>query len=184
MNTSLGDVMNLKKRDHGAGVEGGQAGRSPLYRFDGPCHGAGVGDERAERLAAAAALARRRAYAPYSGFRVGAALLARDGRIFTGCNVENAAYTPSICAERTAFSKAVSEGCREFDAICIVGGAMDPPEAPCSPCGVCLQVMMEFCDPEAFLVILAGKGGRHEAYLLKELLPRGFGPANLNRTPG
>ena len=89
-------------------------------------------------------------YTPYSGFKVGAALLAKNGTVYTGCNIENAAYTPTNCAERTAFFKAVSEGVKEFDAICIVGGKDGVLTEHAPPCGVCRQVMMEFCDPEEF----------------------------------
>ena len=89
-------------------------------------------------------------YTPYSGFKVGAALLAKNGTVYTGCNIENAAYTPTNCAERTAFFKAVSEGVKEFDAICIVGGKDGVLTEYAPPCGVCRQVMMEFCDPEEF----------------------------------
>ena len=94
-------------------------------------------------------------YSPYSGFKVGAALLTKDGEIYTGCNIENASYTPTNCAERTAFFKAVSEGIREFQAICIVGGQNGVLTGYAAPCGVCRQVMMEFCDPETFQIILA-----------------------------
>ena len=87
-------------------------------------------------------------YAPYSNFKVGAALLAKNGEIYTGCNIENAAYTPTNCAERTAFFKAVSEGIKEFDVICIVGGKGGVLTEYAAPCGVCRQVMMEFCNPE------------------------------------
>lgn len=118
-------------------------------------------------------------YVPYSGFRVGAALLAQNGSIYTGCNIENAAYTPTNCAERTAFFKAVSEGVRSFRAICIVGGPDGRLESYTPPCGVCRQVMMEFCDPEAFRIILAKSREEYEIFTLKELLPSGFGPANL-----
>ena len=89
-------------------------------------------------------------YTPYSGFKVGAALLTKDGKFYTGCNIENAAFTPTNCAERTAFFKAVSEGEREFRAICIVGGKDGVLTEYAAPCGVCRQVMMEFCDPETF----------------------------------
>lgn len=119
--------------------------------------------------------ARHFAYAPYSGFSVGAALLAADGTVFTGCNVENSTFTPGNCAERTAFFKAVSEGYREFRAIAIVGGPSEKePEDFCSPCGVCRQVMMEFCDPETFQVILGRGDGQEKSYTLAELLPLGF----------
>mgnify|MGYP000951111538 CR=1 FL=1 len=116
-------------------------------------------------------------YTPYSNFKVGAALLAKNGEIFTGCNIENASYTPTNCAERTAFFKAVSEGVREFRAICIVGGK-DGKEYT-APCGVCRQVMMEFCDPKTFQIILAVDKERYEIYTLEELMPLGFGPLNL-----
>ena len=120
------------------------------------------------------------AYTPYSGFKVGAALLAKDGSIYTGCNIENAAYTPTNCAERTAFFKAVSEGVREFQAICIVGGKDGILEEYAPPCGVCRQVMMEFCDPDTFQIILAIDPDHYKIYTLKELLPMGFGPLNLS----
>ncbi len=94
-------------------------------------------------------------YTPYSNFKVGAALLSKNGTIYTGCNIENAAYTPTNCAERTAFFKAVSEGVKEFQAICVVGGKDGVLTEYAPPCGVCRQVMMEFCNPEKFQVILA-----------------------------
>lgn len=118
-------------------------------------------------------------YVPYSHFHVGAALLSRSGKIYTGCNIENAAYTPTNCAERTAFFKAVSEGVKEFDAICVVGGKEGILTEYASPCGVCRQVMMEFCDPDTFQVILAVSREKYEIFPLKELMPMGFGPANL-----
>ncbi len=119
------------------------------------------------------------AYAPYSGYRVGAALLASDGKIYTGCNIENAAYTPTICAERTAFFKAVSEGVRDFEAICIAGGSGETPAGYSAPCGVCRQVMREFCDPQTFLIILATGRENYDIYTLEQLLPMSFGPENL-----
>ena len=118
-------------------------------------------------------------YSPYSGFKVGAALLTKDGEIYTGCNIENASYTPTNCAERTAFFKAVSEGVREFQAICIVGGQNGVLTEYAAPCGVCRQVMMEFCDPETFQIILAINKEKYDVFTLKELLPLGFWPANL-----
>lgn len=121
------------------------------------------------------------AYTPYSGFLVGAALLTESGEIYTGCNIENAAYTPTNCAERTAFFKAVSEGERHFAAICIVGGKDGKLADYTSPCGVCRQVMMEFCEPEQFKIILAISREEYRIYTLKELLPEGFGPARLAR---
>ena len=118
-------------------------------------------------------------YTPYSNFKVGAALLAKNGEIFTGCNIENASYTPTNCAERTAFFKAVSEGVREFRAICIVGGKDGKLTEYTAPCGVCRQVMMEFCNPKTFQIILAVDKERYEIYTLEELMPLGFGPLNL-----
>lgn len=123
--------------------------------------------------------ARKRAYTPYSHFQVGAALVTKQGKVYLGCNIENASYTPSNCAERTAFFKAVSEGEREFAAIAVVGDAEGT--ETCSPCGVCRQVMREFCAPEEFRILLEdGKGGILN-YSLAELLPLGFGPENLAR---
>ena len=118
-------------------------------------------------------------YTPYSHFRVGAALLGKNGEIYKGCNIENAGYTATSCAERTAFFKAVSEGIREFRAICIVGGREGILTEYTAPCGVCRQVMMEFCDPETFQIILAVDSEHYDVYTLKELLPLGFGPSNL-----
>ena len=123
---------------------------------------------------------REQAYTPYSGFRVGAALLTRSGTVYLGCNIENASYGPTNCAERTAFFKAVSEGEREFEAIAIVGGPGEGRTGEmCAPCGVCRQVMMEFCDPKTFRIILENGGGKVRTFLLEELLPLGFGPDNL-----
>ena len=118
-------------------------------------------------------------YTPYSNFKVGAALLAKNGTIYGGCNIESASYTPTNCAERTAFFKAVSEGVREFDAICIVGGKDGVLTEYAAPCGVCRQVMMEFCNPETFQIILATGKEQYEVFTLKEMLPLGFGPENL-----
>ena len=118
-------------------------------------------------------------YTPYSNFKVGAALLAKNGEIYTGCNIENASYTPTNCAERTAFFKAVSEGVRDFQAICIVGGKDGNLTGYTAPCGVCRQVMMEFCDPKTFQIILAVDKERYTIYTLEELMPLGFGPLNL-----
>lgn len=122
--------------------------------------------------------ARVNSYCPYSGFSVGAALLSRNGRVFTGCNIENAAYGPSNCAERTAFFKAVSEGVTEFSAIAIIGGKKNEKGQFCAPCGVCRQVMSEFCKENEFDVIL-GDEKEFRVYKLKELLPESFGAANL-----
>lgn len=123
--------------------------------------------------------ARGMAYTPYSNFDVGAALLTKGGNIYKGCNIESAAYTPTNCAERTAFFKAVSEGEKEFEAIAVVGGPKGKAaDELCPPCGVCRQVMMDFCDPNQFKIILVDKEQIKE-YKLCELLPLGFGPSNL-----
>ena len=124
--------------------------------------------------------ARLKAYTPYSNFKVGAALLTKSGKVYLGCNIENATYTPTNCAERTAFFKAVSEGERECEKIAIVG-AKDGEDANvmCSPCGVCRQVMMEFCDPKEFQIILANGENTCRVMTLEELLPCGFSSSNL-----
>ena len=136
-------------------------------------------DTQIQKLIEEASAQLAHAYAPYSNFKVGAALLTDDGEIYTGCNIENAAYTPTNCAERTAFFKAVSKGKRSFRAICVVGGLRGTLSASISPCGVCRQVMMEFCDPETFQVILAAGKESYQIYRLKDLMPLGFGPENL-----
>ena len=118
--------------------------------------------------------ARGKSYCPYSVFAVGAALQTKEGKIYQGCNIENAAFTPTNCAERTAFFKAVSEGEKEFCRIAIVGGKKDGVLELTSPCGVCLQVMQEFCDPDAFEVILATAEEKYEILKLRQLLPYGF----------
>ena len=121
------------------------------------------------------------AYAPYSHHHVAAALLCKDGSVYTGFNIENAAYSPTICAERSAFVRAVNDGQREFETIVICGGMYGKAEAYCAPCGVCRQVMREFCDPERFVVILAREDGSYLEKRLEELLPMGFGPENLSK---
>ena len=123
--------------------------------------------------------ARERAYAPYSGFRVGAALLSASGRVYLGCNIENAAYTPTNCAERTAFFKAVSEGEHDFCAIAIVGGQGDDVSELCAPCGVCRQVMAEFCGADFRVLLGNSKGFR--ALTLGELLPLSFSSLDLQQ---
>ena len=126
--------------------------------------------------------AQENCYTPYSHFNVGAALLGKNGVIYQGCNIENASYTPTNCAERTAFFKAVSEGQREFDAIAIVGNKEGEAGECCSPCGVCRQVMMEFCNPKEFKIYLAKDRNNFDDYIeytLEEILPMGFGPSNL-----
>lgn len=123
--------------------------------------------------------AREMAYVPYSNYMVGAALLTKAGKVYKGCNIENASYTPTNCAERTAFFKAVSEGEREFVAIAIVGGYAGAPTDYAYPCGVCRQVMMEFCDPKEFRVITAVSEEEYLDKTLEEMLPHGFGPSSL-----
>lgn len=113
------------------------------------------------------------AYVPYSGFKVGAALLTKAGKVYTGCNIENAAYGPSNCAERTAFFKAVSEDEREFTAIAVVGGRDGIVTDIFPPCGVCRQVMQEFCTPD-FMIYMGRGDGTYEAVRLDTLLPYGF----------
>lgn len=141
----------------------------------------GISMESKELIALALA-ARENAYAPYSGFRVGAALLCKDGTVYQGCNVENAAYGPSNCAERTAIFKAVSEGKQDFAKIAIVGGLKDTKTFEyCPPCGVCRQVMMEFVNPKTFEIILWAGGDQIKTVTLDELFPMGFGPDNLGK---
>lgn len=127
-----------------------------------------------KKLIRAAMDSKEFAYVPYSNFRVGAAILTADGRIYTGCNIENAAFSPTICAERTAVAKAVSEGCRKFTAIAVTGDKGDY----LSPCGVCRQVLAEFCDLKNFTVILANNEEDYREMKLEELLPGSFGKEN------
>jgi len=130
------------------------------------------------QLAKLAIKAMESSYSPYSNFRVGAALLAKNGKIYTGCNIESAAYSPTICAERTAFAKAVSEGEREFLAIA-VAGAPDGGEAQyCYPCGVCRQTLKEFFTDDNE-VIIAKTETDYKIHKFKDILPFGFGPENL-----
>ena len=126
-----------------------------------------------QKLIRQAMEAREKAYAPYSGFFVGAALECKDGTVYTGCNIENASFSPTNCAERTAFFKAVSEGQREFRRIAIVGGKEGEMVAP-SPCGVCLQVMAEFCEAAQFEIIMARSEDDYTVRKLAELLPNSF----------
>lgn len=121
--------------------------------------------------------ARAFAYAPYSNHKVGAALVGKSGKIYLGCNVENAAYSPTNCAERTAIFKAVSEGEREFSAIAIVGGVGDALSEMCAPCGVCRQVLAEFCEPD--MKVVMGTPDKVVTSTLRDLLPYSFGKANL-----
>ena len=129
-------------------------------------------------LCAAAIAAMEKAYAPYSGYKVGAALLTKSGKVFTGCNIENASFSPTVCAERTAVFKAVSEGEREFAMLAVCGGKEGEITGVFPPCGVCRQVLAEFCPPE-FPVLLVTGADTFERYTLAGLLPRGFGPAFL-----
>jgi len=133
-----------------------------------------------KELVRTALTARALAYTPYSHFSVGAALLTESGKVYTGCNIECASYAVSNCAERTAFYKAVSNGERKFTAIAVVGGKSGAPVTViCPPCGICRQVMMEFCDPETFQIVLASGNETWKILTLDELLPMGFGPKNL-----
>ena len=122
--------------------------------------------------------AREKSYTPYSKFKVGAALLAKNGTVYTGCNIESASYTPTNCAERTAFFKAVSEGVTEFETIAVVGGAEGESARLCSPCGVCRQVMAEFCNSD-FRIIMADADYNMRICSLDEILPYRFGPEDL-----
>lgn len=123
--------------------------------------------------------ARKMAYAPYSNHKVGAALVGKSGKVYTGCNVENAAYTPTNCAERTAVFKAVSEGETEFTAIAIVGGLGDKLSEVCAPCGVCRQVLAEFCDKDLHIVM--GTPDKIVVSTLADLLPISFGKSDLSK---
>ena len=135
----------------------------------------GLSEKTSDReLVALAADARERAYAPYSGFAVGAALLGRSGRVYTGCNVENASYPLTTCAERTALAKAVSEGERSFEAIAVIT------ETGATPCGACRQILREFGGPRGELrVLVADTQGNVRPFTIDELLPAGFTPDQL-----
>ena len=126
-----------------------------------------------EKLVQLAVQAMQGAYAPYSGYKVGAALLCADGTVYTGFNIENASYTPTVCAERTAFFKAITDGKREFSAIAVCGGKDGVIQGYFPPCGVCRQVMREFCK-EDFLVHMAGADGAIKTRTLAQLLPDSF----------
>lgn len=126
-----------------------------------------------EELINIAESARKNAYAPYSDFCVGAALLTKSGRVYTGCNVENASYGATCCAERNAFGQAIANGEKAFSMIAVVGAPRDQKaDTPCMPCGICRQVMREFCD-DSFEILIASKKGVLR-YTLKELLPSSF----------
>ena len=139
-----------------------------------------ISDLMCRELINRAITAQKMSYATYSHWNVGAAKQEKNGNIYSGCNIENAAYTPTNCAERTAFFKAVSEGIKDFAAIAIVGGPDYTIKDFCAPCGVCRQVMMEFCDPKKFCIILARSEDDYGVYTLEEMLPLGFGPDDLN----
>ena len=130
-----------------------------------------------QQLIDLAVKARENAYVPYSGFKVGACLLAKSGKVYLGCNIENSAYGPTNCAERTAFFKAISEGEREFEKIAIVGGKQEDLSDLVAPCGVCRQVMAEFCD-ENFIVLLGNPKNIRE-FKLNQVLPLAFTPKDL-----
>ena len=132
-----------------------------------------------EKLCELAREAMTHAYVPYSGYQVGAALLCADGTVYQGCNIENASYSPTVCAERTAFFKAVYDGHRDFAAIAVCGGKDGVITGAFPPCGVCRQVMKEFCQDDRFQIILARSVKENTVYTLAELLPMGFGPDNL-----
>lgn len=127
-----------------------------------------------KELALTAIKAMNAAYAPYSGYRVGAALLTASGRVYTGCNIENASYTPTVCAERTAIFKAVSEGEREFAMLAVAGGKDGVITGVFPPCGVCRQVLAEFCSPEMPIILVKNADGNGEIHTLGELLPLSF----------
>ncbi len=124
--------------------------------------------------------AMKNAYVPYSGYKVGAALLTENGKIFTGCNIENAAYTPTVCAERVAFFNAVSSGERKFTAIAVAGGRDGVINGAFPPCGVCRQVMAEFCSPDFTVLVVTGTE-TYKKYSLSELLPEAFTPKNIEK---
>lgn len=126
-----------------------------------------------EELLSRADEARARSYCPYSQFAVGAALLCSDGRVFVGCNIENSAFSPTVCAERVAIFSAVAAGARDFAAIAVSGGKAGKEPINCTPCGVCRQVMGEFCSPD-FPVVLRGDDGETVIYTLEKLLYAGF----------
>ncbi len=131
-------------------------------------------------LCAAAVAAMDSAYAPYSGYKVGAALLTGEGKVYTGCNIENASYTPTVCAERTAVFKAVSGGERVFSMLAVAGGKDGVLSGAFPPCGVCRQVLAEFCPPEFPVLVVTGEG-HYTEYTLGDLLPASFNPTYLEK---
>ena len=135
--------------------------------------------ETIDRLVSRALEMVPRAYAPYSRFQVGAAVLAESGKCYGGANVENASYPAGICAERNAIAQAVASGERKLTAIAICGGKDGVIADYCPPCGICRQVMREFCDPKEMIVVLAKSPEEYKEMTLEELLPLGFGPEDL-----
>lgn len=131
-------------------------------------------DGEVRQLIEMAIEARKNSYSPYSNYQVGACLQGKSGNLYTGCNIENAGYSATNCAERTAFFKAVSQGENKFKRIALVGGKKGQKLEFCPPCGICRQVMQEFCDPEEFEIIIAISAEKYQSYLLKEILPLGF----------
>ena len=133
-----------------------------------------------EKLVELAKEAMTHAYVPYSGYKVGAALLTASGAVYTGCNIENAAYSPTVCAERTAVFKAVSEGERAFVMLAVAGGKDGVLGGAFPPCGVCRQVLAEFCSPETPILVVT-ESGRYDEYTLAQLLPAAFSPAHVEK---
>lgn len=133
-----------------------------------------------KELCKAAIDAMKNAYVPYSGYKVGAALLTDSKKVYSGCNIENAAYSPTVCAERVAFFNAISSGERKFDAIAVVGGKDGVISSAFPPCGVCRQVMAEFCSPDFAILVVTGTDS-YKKYSLKELLPEAFTPKNIEK---
>lgn len=131
-----------------------------------------------EELCTLAVKAMKNAYTPYSGYRVGAALLTKSGKVYTGCNIENASYSPTVCAERTAIFKAVSEGEREFLKIAVAGGKNGEITGEFPPCGVCRQVMAEFCGPDFKILVVNGENSFTE-YTFSDILPFSFNPKHV-----
>ena len=134
-----------------------------------------IDSEKRNELLRLATQARDRSYSPYSHYSVGAALLTKDGRIYQGCNIENASFTPTICAERTAFFKAIYDGERAFSAIAVIGSG----ESPAYPCGVCRQVMAEFCNGDFVIITSNHDGTEVVTETLDTMLPHRFGPKDL-----